>query len=148
MPFPPYPYFAHPYALQQNFVGRTHERTMLTEWLTKDSHPILAVVAFGGMGKSALSWCWLQQDVMSLPEDIRPVGMLWWSFYEHEASFSVFLNHALTYVSRGSLNARIIPSFYEKTQALVNLLQQQRYLLVLDGFECELREYASHMRTF
>jgi transcriptional regulator with XRE-family HTH domain len=148
MPFPPHPYFAHPYALQQNFIGRAHERTMLTEWLTKGTQPLLVLVAFGGMGKSALAWTWLQQDVMCLLEGTHPVGVLWWSFYEHEASFATFLNYALTYVSRGSLNVRTISSLYEKTQALVDLLQQQHFLIVLDGFECELRGYASHTPSF
>lgn len=148
MPFPPLPYFAHPYALQQNFIGRTHERTMLTEWLTKGTQPLLVLVAFGGMGKSALAWTWLQQDVVCLPEGTHPVGVLWWSFYEHEASFATFLNYALTYVSRGSLNVRTISSLYEKTQALVDLLQQQHFLIVLDGFERELRGYASHTPSF
>ena len=74
MPFPPHPYFAHPYALQQNFIGRTHERTLLSEWLTNGAQPLLALVAFGGMGKSALSWTWLQQDVMNIAESAPPVG--------------------------------------------------------------------------
>jgi transcriptional regulator with XRE-family HTH domain/tetratricopeptide (TPR) repeat protein len=147
IPFPPHPYFAHPYALQQNFVGRTYERTMLTKWLTQEVQPVLTLVAFGGMGKSALSWNWLQQDVMCLPESTRPVGVLWWSFYEHEASFVAFLNHALTYVSGGNLNARTIQSLYEKTHTLINLLQQQRCLLILDGFERELRGYTNHTHT-
>ena len=148
MPFPPHPYFAHPYALQQNFIGRTHERALLFEWFTNGTQPVLALLAFGGMGKSALAWTWLQQDVMSATENTRPTGVLWWSFYEHEASFAAFLDHALTYVSRGNLNARSIPSLYEQTQALVSLLQQQRFLVVLDGFERELRGYASHTPTF
>jgi tetratricopeptide (TPR) repeat protein/DNA-binding XRE family transcriptional regulator len=148
MPFPPHPYFAHPYALQQHFIGRDRERTMLTEWLTQGTQPLLALVAFGGMGKSALTWTWLQQDVMCLPESTRPVGVLWWSFYEHEASFATFLDYAVTYVSRGRLNARSISSLYEKTQALVDLLHQQHFLVVLDGFERELRGYATHIPLF
>src|SRR5438045_2633020 len=121
MAFPPSPYFAHPYALQENFIGRIYEWTMLTEWLMKGTQPLLALVAIGGMGKSALAWIWLQQDVMHYAESTHPVGVLWWSFYEHEASFATFLNCALTYVSQGGLNARNIPSLYEKTQTLVNL---------------------------
>ena len=31
MPFPPHPYFAHPYALQQHFIGRDRERTEMVD---------------------------------------------------------------------------------------------------------------------
>jgi tetratricopeptide (TPR) repeat protein/transcriptional regulator with XRE-family HTH domain len=148
IPFPPHPYFAHPYALQQHFTGRTHEQAMLTEWLTHGAEPLLALVAFGGMGKSALAWTWVQEDVLCIPETTRPAGILWWSFYEREASFSTFLNAAVTYVSCGRLNPRNLSSQYEKTQALVDLLQQQYFLLVLDGFERELRGYANRTPSF
>jgi hypothetical protein len=56
LPLPPQPYFAHPYPLQENFTGRAHERQMLTEWLSGGRRPVLALVAIGGMGKSALTW--------------------------------------------------------------------------------------------
>jgi hypothetical protein len=161
MPLPPQPYFAHPYPLQENFTGRFGEREMLTGWLTGGQRPVLAVVAIGGMGKSALTWAWLQRDVLGLPlpglapdppevaercrvaGEERPEGVLWWSFYEREARFAAFLDKALIYASGGALDPAAMPSTYEKTQALVNLLREHRLLLVLDGFERELRAYAS-----
>jgi tetratricopeptide (TPR) repeat protein len=159
-PCPPQPYFAHPYPLQENFTGRAHERQMLTEWLSGGRRPVLALVAIGGMGKSALTWAWLQHDVLGhslpglapdlpevvercrVPEARRPEGVLWWSFYEREARFAVFLDYALAYASGGSVDAAAVPSVYDKVQHLVTLLQQCRLLLVLDGFERELRAYA------
>jgi len=161
IPLPPQPHFAHPYPLQQNFTGRIAWRKMLTGWLASDDRPVLAIVAIGGMGKSALTWAWLQRDVLGLPlpgqtpddpevaavcrvpEASRPKGVLWWSFYEREASFEGFLSRALTYVSGGQVDAAAIPSAYDKARALVELLRQHRLLLVLDGFERELRTYAS-----
>jgi tetratricopeptide (TPR) repeat protein/transcriptional regulator with XRE-family HTH domain len=143
MPLPPQPYFAHPYPLQKNFTGRVHERQRLTEWLTEDKRPVLALVALGGMGKSSLAWAWLQQDILSLPEATRPHGVLWWSFYEPEATFALFLDQALIYVSSGTVNPRGMTSLYEKTQALLALLQRHCMLLVLDGFERALRAYAN-----
>ena len=56
LPLPPQPYFAHPYALQQNFTGRARERCELTEWFSSDTRPMFAYIAIGGMGKSALTW--------------------------------------------------------------------------------------------
>jgi tetratricopeptide (TPR) repeat protein len=161
IPVPPQPYFAQYYPLQENFTGRVKQRQMLSAWLAGDERPLLALTAIGGMGKSALAWAWLQRDVLGLPlpgqahdppdvagacrvpETARPEGVLWWSFYEREARFATFLDGALTYASGGSVDPRAIPSDYEKAGALVNLLRERRLLLVLDGFERELRAYAS-----
>jgi tetratricopeptide (TPR) repeat protein len=161
MPLPPQPCFAHPYPLQANFTGRVRERQMLSDWLTRDERPILALVAIGGMGKSALTWAWLQRDVLGLPlpglapdqpevaeacrlpEAARPEGVLWWSFYEREARCAAFLDRALAYAGGGSVDPAAIPSAYEKARTLLTLLQRRRLLLVLDGFERELRAYAS-----
>jgi tetratricopeptide (TPR) repeat protein len=160
MPLPPQPYFAHPYAMQPNFTGRIHERQMLTAWLTSGQEPVLALVALGGMGKSALAWAWLLRDVLRLPlpvelpspwegegmvvrVDTRPEGVLWWSFYEREARFARFLDEALTYASGGRVNPAAIPSTYDRLKSLISNLQQHHFLLVLDGFERELRAYAS-----
>jgi tetratricopeptide (TPR) repeat protein len=161
LPFSPQPYFAHPYPLQENFTGRAHERQMLTEWLSGGRRPVLALVAIGGMGKSALTWAWLQRDVLGyslpglapdlletvepcrVPEAKRPEGVLWWSFYEREARFATFLDYALAYAGGGNVDAAAIASAYDKVRHLVSLLQRRRLLLVLDGFERELRAYAS-----
>jgi len=159
LPLPPQPCFAHPYALQRNFTGRARERRDLTEWFTSDTHPVFAYVAIGGMGKSALTWAWLQRDVLglplpgmaeearaeptaSVPEASRPEGVLWWSFYERESTFQKFLDEALTYATGGRIDPRAIPSIRERMQALYNLLCQRRFLLVLDGVERILRAYA------
>ncbi len=160
IPPPPRPHFAHPYPLQANFTGRVRERRMLTQWLTGDNHPVLAMTAIGGMGKSALTWVWVNRDVLGLdlpgltagskdvtdtcgvPQDRRPDGVLWWSFYETEASFEAFVSEAVTYVSGGEMDPGEIPSTYDKVNTLVRLLQDRRVLLVLDGFERQLRAYA------
>jgi len=153
LPLPPQPYFAHPYPLQENFTGRLREREMLTEWLTGGWN-VLSLVAIGGMGKSALTWAWLQRDVLGLPlpgvaesdagecrvpDAARPEGVLWWSFYEKEASFAAFVREALHYASDGQAE---LASLYDQLRMLTALLMRRRLLLVLDGFERELRAYA------
>ena len=157
---PPEPHFAHPYPLQQNFTGRVRERTMLTEWLTADARPVMALEAIGGMGKSALTWAWLLRDVLGrplpgLPDDRcdlaphcriaeadRPDGVLWWSFYERESSFESFVAEALTYFSGGAIDPRVIASLHDRMTALTRLLHARRFLVVLDGVERILRAYA------
>ena len=95
------------------------------------------------MGKTSLAWTWLHQDVFHLSEVMCPHGVLWWSFYEPEATLTLFLDQALSYVSSGTVNPQGMTSLYEKTQALLALLQRHRILLVLDGFERALRAYAN-----
>ena len=166
MPVPPRPYFAHPYPLQEHFTGRARERKMLTDWLKGDERPVLALVAIGGMGKSALTWAWLLRDVLGLPlpglpkderevaaacrllRGARPEGVLWWSFYEREAHFAAFLDEALIYASRGEVNPRRIPSQSDRVRRLIALLQERRLLLVLDGLERELRAYAGFSAAY
>ncbi len=100
---------------------------MLSAWLSSSAQPVLAVIGIGGMGKSALTWAWLQRDVLGLPlpgaspdspadatacrlpDDARPEGVLWWSFYETQASFVSFLDEAIGYASDGAINPRDIP---------------------------------------
>ena len=159
-PTPPQSYFAHPYPMQAGFTGRLAEREMLTEWLAEGRESALALIAIGGMGKSALTWAWVQRDVLGLPlpgmplddcghdscrvaDGARPEGVLWWSFYEREASFGAFLNAAITYCSGGGIDPAEIPSDHDKVAVLGSLLQQRRVLVVLDGFERALRAYAS-----
>ncbi|MFC2030327.1 tetratricopeptide repeat protein [Chloroflexota bacterium] len=161
VPPPPAPCIAHPYPMQENFTGRVRERQMLSEWLKAGQQPVLAQVAIGGMGKSALTWVWLHRDVLDqpipglvsepqkdakrcrVPEASRPEGVLWWSFYEADANFPAFLDKALAYAGDPSVNAAAIPSDHDKVRALVNILEERRLLIILDGFERQLRAYAS-----
>ena len=157
------------FALQANFTGRVRERRMLTEWLTADDHPVLSLVAIGGMGKSSVAWVWLQRDVLGLPVpgvppdpakvakgcgmpgDARPVGALWWSFYEGGGTFAGFLEAAIAYCSGGEKSAAdylTVPTAtgpsmdYSAMQAdILRLAQQRRFLFVWDGAERLLREY-------
>src|SRR5438034_11509184 len=83
-----------------NFTGRVAERAMLTRWLDADAtHPLLVLRALGGFGKSALAWHWLTHDV-------APAAwprVVWWSFYEGDASFDHFLVETLHYLSGGRI---------------------------------------------
>ena len=138
-PTPPQPYFVHIYPMQKNFTGRVAERTMLTEWLTKGRHPMLVLNAIGGMGKTALSWYWVQEDVIK--GGLAPLGIIWFSFYEKENSFEKFLNNAIVYVTGGKTNPDTLQSTREKMDSLRNVLYNNEYLLVFDGVERVLRAY-------
>ncbi len=137
------PNLVHPYALQSNFTGRVQERAELTAWLADDAHPICALVAMGGMGKSAVAWYWLTQDILKLGFgnwDLH--GVMWWSFYEGEASFAKFVDEALKYVSGQEIDTARLPTTYDRALELRRELQSKRVLFILDGFERQLRAYA------
>jgi tetratricopeptide (TPR) repeat protein len=129
-------FLAHPYPMPPNFTGRVSERAMLTQWLEGDAtHPLLVLRALGGFGKSALAWHWLTHDV-------APAAwprVVWWSFYEGDASFDHFLSDTLHYLSGGKVKPAK-PSKDDVT-TLLQMLHPPGTLLVLDGFERVLRAF-------
>ena len=156
------PDLVHPYPLQPNFTGRVAERKCLTEWFTAGSRPVCVVEAFGGMGKSALAWYWLHADVLGtppagyskadpeelrVPEAQRPEGVLFWSFYERDSHFGAFLDRAARYVGAKGDSTADLPD-REKVDVVLGALQQRRILLILDGFERELRDYAGYRAPY
>ena len=141
-PFPPEPQFVQPYPLQENFTGRVAERQLLTDWFTRSSQPLHVFEAIGGMGKSALTWAWVQRDLLGrglpgeathqpesegceIPEASRPEGVFWWSFYEPKAHFAAFLEEALIYASDASYNnlaperMKVYHDFYRDADVLI-----------------------------
>jgi hypothetical protein len=146
IPAPPEPYIAHPYTLLQtrDLVGRQTELNALTGWVANPAASafgarVFCFVAIGGMGKSALTWKWLNQIA---PNEMKPlVGRLWWSFYESDASFENFLIRALCYVSgQGEEEVRRLP-WPEREAQLLQHLNEKPYLFVLDGLERILTAY-------
>ena len=118
------------------FTGRDAERQLLSDWLHQGPQPLLVLRALGGFGKSALTWHWLLHDVT---ERDWPV-VVWWSFYEEKAGFDNFVAATLAYL-RGRQPKDLNPS--ERVRRLLEYVRQHRILLVLDGFERELRAYGS-----
>jgi len=161
VPLPPAPHYAgYPHVLQEHFTGRIGWRKSLTDWLVADDqHPVLCMTAIGGMGKSVLAWVWSHLDVLGIqlpiapdsPEassagrvspESRPDGLLWYSFDRPDSSFGGFLDEALAYCSACEASPAQFPSTHAKADALVGLLRQRRFLVVMDGFERQLSGYA------
>lgn len=128
-------FLAHPYGMPPHFTGRVAERQLLSDWLNQGPQPLLVLRALGGFGKSALTWHWLLHDVA---ERDWPV-VVWWSFYEEKAGFDNFVSATLAYLRQKPEDLK--PS--EQVRRLLEYVQQHRILLVLDGFERELRAYGS-----
>jgi tetratricopeptide (TPR) repeat protein len=147
IPKTPTRYIAHPYTLLQtkDVRGRKTELKILTDWVTINEYvpagvKVLSVVAFGGMGKSALTWKWF--------EDIAPnelpnlTGRLWWSFYESDAHWENFVIRALAYASNENEAEIRSISIPDREERLLRILDEKAFLIVLDGFERNLLAYA------
>ena len=157
------PELAHPHLLQPRFTGRSRERKLLTDWFQDGYHSVLVLEAIGGMGKSALSWVWLHWDCLGkdlngypqrvganelrVEEKNRPEGVLFWSFYERDAHFRAFLDRAARYVGPSNGSTAEL-SDREKLENVLRALEQRHLLLILDGFERELRDYAGYRAPY
>jgi tetratricopeptide (TPR) repeat protein len=146
IPEAPQPYIAHPYTLLQtrDLVGRRAELNLLTDWVTKPDFAtpnaaVLAIVAIGGMGKSAHAWKWFNQIA---PNEMNPLaGRMWWSFYESDATFDNFLTRAVCYTTGGQEQyVRALP-WQEREAALLRHVDENPFLFVLDGLERILIAY-------
>jgi tetratricopeptide (TPR) repeat protein len=155
IPAPPEEYIAHPYTLLQTstLIGRQAELKLLTDWVTgktleadgrsatADSVRIISIIAFGGMGKSALTWKWFK-DIA--PEEMKPLaGRLWWSFYDGQATFENFVTCALAYVSQRSVDEVQKIALSDRERQLLAALDHNPFLLVLDGLERILVAYVA-----
>jgi tetratricopeptide (TPR) repeat protein len=138
IPVAPTPYIAHPYPLPEHFTGRQAEKSMLSNWLYNGREPMFGLEAIGGMGKTALAWVWLHEEVLDKQAELD--GVFWWSFYE--SPFETFIEQLYHYltsrevlVDRGALQGGA-------WETLQSILHNNRFLLVLDGFERALRGYS------
>jgi tetratricopeptide (TPR) repeat protein len=138
VPHPPDLYAVPPYTLTNTFVGRRAELAELDAWATSTDR-VLVVEAIGGMGKSALTWEWVQQHAETHVPGLA--GRVWWSFYERGTSMKAFLRHTLAYVTQQDPETLLNLDTYDCGQQLLAELNRRPYLLVLDGFERVLTAY-------
>lgn len=126
-------FFGHRYGDLDSFTGRTDELKLLDDWLANKTESLLIFNAFGGFGKSALTWHWLNNHV---DKTIWSTA-IWWSFYEKESGFDSFLAEALTHLGIETKER----SSRQQVNDLLDVMQKTGLLIVLDGFERLLRQY-------
>lgn len=142
IPAAPRPYLAHPYSIIKNFTGRREEMTRLTEWYKYEKEPMCVVEAIGGMGKSALCWKWLQDEIIAAKPATE--GIVWWSFYDQ--GFEDFIHHMYEYCIPEEIRNK--QQRLDEATEVINALASRHFLLVLDGFERVLRGYAQMMAMY
>jgi len=137
LPEPPAFYADPPYTLTSQFIGRSKELAQLDAW-AQSGERIMLIEAIGGMGKSAVTWEWVQSRALTTHQYD---GVMWWSFYESGATMSAFLRHALAYLTRQNPDSLKGGDSREHLRLLQRELMKGRYLLVLDGLERVLVAY-------
>ncbi|HAW50431.1 TPA: hypothetical protein DCX16_05750, partial [bacterium] len=120
-----------------NFAGRTKLLETITQWYHSEKIKIGTLIAWGGVGKSALIRKWYD----TLAENkIHPDGIFWWGFYHH-AEFERFLDALFEYLNQGKFDPSQIKTSWAKVDRIKELIVQGEYLIILDGLE-EMQESA------
>ena len=127
---------AHLPTTPQHFVGREKELKQLDEVWDNEKTNIISLVAFGGVGKSALVAEWLQKLSQENYRGARYVlGHSFYSQGSHEdaqVSSDGFVDEALRFFGDEDPTAG---SPWDKGERLAQLVRESRTLLVLDGLE-------------
>ena len=120
----------------RNVYGRNDEIEGIFEAWNNEQCNVLQVIAFGGVGKTALVNHWLSE--MSQCGYLGAKYVYAWSFYwqgssdEIKSSGEFFMEHALEWFG-DSDPSRGTP--WAKATRLAELIRQQKTLLILDGLE-------------
>lgn len=127
-------------AVSPNLFGREKEMALLdSAWVVTDTAKkfnVFPIIAWGGVGKSALAICWLER--------VRADGwrgaqrVFGWSFYsqgsseDRQASADSFVNHLLGWLGEKDFAEK---SPWDKGSLLAQAIRRERILLILDGIE-------------
>jgi hypothetical protein len=143
IPQPPAFYAKPDYIGRHDFVGRTAQLQVLTDWAKpSDSTSVLLFEAIGGNGKSMLTWEWTTKHAEAARAGYEPwAGRFWYSFYEKGAIMRDFCLHALHYMTQQPMETLEKKPMVTLRTALVAQLHARPWLLVLDGMERVLVAY-------
>jgi tetratricopeptide (TPR) repeat protein len=119
----------------KHLFGREKELAALDEAWTNSKTHIVTLVAWGGVGKSALVNHWLGR--LAAGEYASARRVYGWSFYsqgttDRVVSATLFIESALRWFGDSNPNTG---SPWEKGERLAQLIKTQRTLLLLDGLE-------------
>jgi tetratricopeptide (TPR) repeat protein len=123
-------HFVHGYSLPTIWAEREQELYRLLGEIMSNRYSVLALIAIGGSGKSALVRRLL--DELSKQATLFD-GALWFNFYV-EPSFDRFLVECCCYLVE-DFNQTSYPSPFAKAALVRQVLDKHRYLLVMDGIE-------------
>jgi hypothetical protein len=154
----------NPYLIDQNLIERDEEK-QLDQWLMHNSDPndrFLCITDFGGAGKTALVWRWLNSSDVDRWRYDNQCQLFWSTFYARDYSALDFLRKIalklqLDCVDRygNPLGGSIAnsPKFTNAWTLVIDSIIQclsdpkrGQWLIVLDGLEREMGMYADPAR--
>ncbi|MGR8965710.1 DUF4062 domain-containing protein [Rhizobium leguminosarum] len=118
-------------------VGRDDVFAMLDLWAEEPGRPICVMEAIGGMGKSAVSWSWANRWLEREKNRI----LIWYGFYGPGVSYRDFLINGCATITPCDPNTLQELPNSRLEDKLVDCLNRSPVLVVLDGFERQLRAY-------
>lgn len=133
----------------QKLYGRDTELSKLDQWLEDSDCSAMMVRAIGGMGKSSLAWCWLDQ-VDERNQEPLIAGKFWFSFYISDHSIRHFARALRDWLEPHVPPEQRLADISPDTDwaAIKRYLQcfKRKPLLVLDGLEAEFFGYIGRQR--
>ncbi len=120
---------------EPNWVGREEEVTKISQAYQSEEIKVVALVGWGGFGKTALARRWYE---LLKENNIQPDGIFGWSFYKNK-SLDAFLEASLDYLSQGSQEVKELKTAPVRFAKLKEYLNKGKFLFILDGLE-EIQE--------
>ena len=131
----------HPPVVPRYWTPRNDVLVTLDKWWREGTESVLVLVGLGGTGKSTVVQRWLN-DIVGETETGQLEGLVQFSLYEPgDRAFGDFLG-----LADRALGAPLAAG--DEVDVLLDLLAERRVLLVLDGAERPLREYAAAAPEF
>lgn len=154
----------NPYLIDQNLIPRDEEKE-LDQWLMRNPDPedrFLCITDFGGAGKTALVWRWLNSSSVERWRYENRCQLFWSTFYAREYSALDFLRKIALQLQINCVNQYGNPlggSIADSSEftsawtividAIIQCLSDPErglWLFVLDGLEREMGMYADPAR--
>src|SRR6185312_11463710 len=115
----------------EHFYGREQELARLLDWMQQERCRVIAITGIGGVGKTTFA-------LMAARQAVPHFERVWWRSLQNTPDLDQLLTSCLRFLCSGQ--QREIPqSVNEQISLLIEMLREQRCLLILDNAESLLQ---------